>query len=399
MEQARTYQTIKARLVSMIGSTWSAGSRLPPIKTLAAELGAGQTNTYRAIRELVAQGVLSSSVRHGTFVLKTAPPLDAAIAHAGQKQQDVPPVSAPSIAVVILATRSVWTSYLRTVMDAAQQALPRAGSEVVLQKVSAPTMQSRHWQDDHLAGYLLLNSWELQPLSFPTHKPVVCFSTSATLCVCRTEGYDVISPDSHQGGYLLGSHLKNLGCSSVCFVGRNVDRHRLDATSHQRLAGFEMGLGRNVEEKHRIFIRQYNPADGAMAVSKYLEMDPRPQAVFCASDDLAIGFAHGAGVHGLQPGRDFHLVGFDGQERSRHLPQGPLTTAAIPTELAGQSAARFLLTRIAQPHIPVRHLQLGCTLIQGSTTGSLAAAPQLRNHRQSARASKTPARKAIPAGV
>lgn len=46
----------------------AAGDRLPPVRTLAAEVGLASNTVARAYRELEAAGVVETRGRHGTFV-------------------------------------------------------------------------------------------------------------------------------------------------------------------------------------------------------------------------------------------------------------------------------------------------------------------------------------------
>jgi GntR family transcriptional regulator/MocR family aminotransferase len=55
-----------------------AGSRLPPIRDLARELGVNRDTVAQAYERLVAEGLLESSVGRGTFVARAHPPSDAA---------------------------------------------------------------------------------------------------------------------------------------------------------------------------------------------------------------------------------------------------------------------------------------------------------------------------------
>lgn len=48
--------------------TLAAGTRLPPVRALAAELGLAANTVARAYRELEADGVLDTRGRAGTFV-------------------------------------------------------------------------------------------------------------------------------------------------------------------------------------------------------------------------------------------------------------------------------------------------------------------------------------------
>jgi GntR family transcriptional regulator len=55
----------------------SVGTRLPSIRQLAADLGLAPGTVARAYRELEAEGVVVSRVRHGTTVLPRPEPSEA----------------------------------------------------------------------------------------------------------------------------------------------------------------------------------------------------------------------------------------------------------------------------------------------------------------------------------
>jgi DNA-binding transcriptional regulator YhcF (GntR family) len=63
------YEQVRLQLATMIGSrVLPAGTQLPPIRQLAADLGLAVNTVARAYRELEAEGLVISRVRHGTTV-------------------------------------------------------------------------------------------------------------------------------------------------------------------------------------------------------------------------------------------------------------------------------------------------------------------------------------------
>lgn len=63
------YEQIRVQLATMISTgTLARGAQLPPIRQLAADLGLAANTVARAYRELEAQGLVASRVRHGTTV-------------------------------------------------------------------------------------------------------------------------------------------------------------------------------------------------------------------------------------------------------------------------------------------------------------------------------------------
>jgi DNA-binding LacI/PurR family transcriptional regulator len=83
------------------------------------------------------------------------------------------------------------------------------------------------------------------------------------------------------------------------------------------------------------------------------------------SDEMAFGALRSLRAHGLEPGRDVSVVGFDGHEMSEHL---DLTTVVQPVEEIGARAARLLLERLDHDQTPPRHDVLPLDMVvRGST--------------------------------
>jgi DNA-binding transcriptional regulator YhcF (GntR family) len=69
------YEQIRAQIATMIGSgVLPPDARLPPIRQLAADLGLATNTVARAYRELEAEGLVASRVRHGTRVTPNRKP-------------------------------------------------------------------------------------------------------------------------------------------------------------------------------------------------------------------------------------------------------------------------------------------------------------------------------------
>jgi DNA-binding transcriptional regulator YhcF (GntR family) len=63
------YEQVRVQLATMIGTgVLPVGMQLPPIRQLAADLGLAANTVARAYRELEAEGLVVSRVRHGTTV-------------------------------------------------------------------------------------------------------------------------------------------------------------------------------------------------------------------------------------------------------------------------------------------------------------------------------------------
>ena len=86
-----------------------------------------------------------------------------------------------------------------------------------------------------------------------------------------------------------------------------------------------------------------------------------PEAVFCHSDDAALGVYRGLCDLGLRVPKDVALVGCDGTSHMEYLPCS-LTTIAQPVPLMCATAWQFLQQRIEQPSHPLQHAVLKSSL-------------------------------------
>jgi len=112
-----------------------------------------------------------------------------------------------------------------------------------------------------------------------------------------------------------------------------------------------------------------------------LERAPRPTAVFCIDDLVAIGALRAATEAGLRVPDELSIVGFDDDVYAR-LVEPPLTTIAQPSFEIGQLAAERALVRLrartGEPglaELPKEVIRLPCQLIVRRSTGPAPAAP------------------------
>jgi len=75
------YEQLRTAIAAQVASgELPAGTRLPTVRALAADLGLAANTVARAYRELEADGVIATAGRRGTFVsseVVTAPPARA----------------------------------------------------------------------------------------------------------------------------------------------------------------------------------------------------------------------------------------------------------------------------------------------------------------------------------
>lgn len=370
MERSKAYQEIKGRLRQRLGRQWEPGVRLPPIKHLAQQLSTGQTNTHRAVKELVKEGYLVSRPGRGTFVTHKLADMarwtDGMIDGGDATADDAETLS--GVIVDVLAWARAPDNLFTLIIERFAEALKQRGADVHLITLDygRDLDHARHAKAD---AVVVMNPNFRQHLTVRPGQALSVISTGNDLTLPLAEGYDIVGVDSEQGGLLAGRHLREAGSERPCFIGCVPGGGTaFDMTSTMRLRGFQEGYGDAVSPRRIFKLPAYMSSEGAKAVTTFLNLDPRPDAVFAASDELANGFIHGALAHGLEPGRDYQIVGFDGQHKMRHLVSGAVTSIAIPDRDMPRIAAALLAQRILDPDLAPRRVALGCKLAQGDTT-------------------------------
>ncbi|HSL57723.1 MAG TPA: LacI family DNA-binding transcriptional regulator [Acidimicrobiales bacterium] len=161
-----------------------------------------------------------------------------------------------------------------------------------------------------------------------------------------TPSFPSVTIDNVAGATAAVEHLVELGHRHIAFVGdvddnplgfavpelrRSSYRAVLDRHGLTRVAAWEVG-GR------------FSIQGGTDAGHELLALDPRPTAIFAASDEMAMGVLVAARELGLAVPGDLSVVGFDDHDAAG--PLGLTTVRQLPLA-HGAAAAGFLLDVIA----------------------------------------------------
>lgn len=130
----------------------------------------------------------------------------------------------------------------------------------------------------------------------------------------------------------------------------------------------EAGLG---EGSVRRFGRSYDFRQGfecgSDAAGEFLELDERPTAVLCCSDDIAIAFMHAIRGAGIPVPDAVSVVGFDGAAVGEFCGPG-LATIRQPTADMGAAAARGLLKAITGAGSPAERTVIASEWLERGST-------------------------------
>ena len=114
-----------------------------------------------------------------------------------------------------------------------------------------------------------------------------------------------------------------------------------------RTAGFRAAVrSANLPQRNRWFAPcDYGIDDGEAAARKLLGRTARPTALFCASDEIALGALRAIRALGLDCPDDVSLIGFDNAQATAHTTP-PLTTFAQNFDVMVPAAIELLLAQL-----------------------------------------------------
>lgn len=116
-------------------------------------------------------------------------------------------------------------------------------------------------------------------------------------------------------------------------------------------------------------------ASGLLAAERLLDATPRPTALVCATDAIAMGAIVAARRLGLAPGRDISILGHDNLAAGAFL-DPPLSTMEIEAPDAGGLLAELLLGRLAgAPVHSLQHVLPLRQIVRGTTGPGPGGAP------------------------
>lgn len=157
---------------------------------------------------------------------------------------------------------------------------------------------------------------------------------------------DNLFVDNTAAAQVATAHLLERGYRRIAVLADAVGPGPLRIEGYRR-ALQESGLA-NCEEMVRIC--PFTEEGGYQAMRELLQAPRRPEAVFAASDTIAIGALAAAKDAGLAIPGDIALMGFDDVPTAKLL-NPPLTTVTQFQDQLGRRAAETLLARI-QGHMP-----------------------------------------------
>ncbi len=252
---------------------------------------------------------------------------------------------------IILSTRidKYRDPFYNMVLEGVDRALERHGYQFAfvktLHEIDSPAKARHLLETFTIDGLILLGADLIDRVRYlrDQFSPVVPIVTTDDKQDIED---DVVLFDGAKGMRALVKHLVSLGHRRLGFVSGNVDI---------RYAGFCQGLAELglPQDDGLCRIQEPGPSGwtpelGERGARKLMTIKPRPDAIVCASDRLAIGAMGWLQRNGFRVPEDIAVTGFDNIPDAQFT-FSPLTTVNVHKGLMGELAAERLVQRIEKP--------------------------------------------------
>jgi LacI family transcriptional regulator len=175
-------------------------------------------------------------------------------------------------------------------------------------------------------------------------------------------GLSSVVPNEFGAGESAAELLVTAGHRRIAMINNEDDI----PAAHGRLEGFRAALDRHGLQLPANFLVAAHPstAGGREAALQLLSTTEPPTALFCFSDQMAMGAYQAAGHLGLKVPADVSIVGVDNLELIADALWPGLSTMALPHYEMGRWAVLKLLEEVENPGAPRTQEKIACPLVE-----------------------------------
>ena len=220
-------------------------------------------------------------------------------------------------------------------------------------------------------GVILCPALGTRPEAFDPERlralPAVCFARHVP-----GAPVDSVINDDIQAFVIGTRHLLDLGHWRIAFIGGQDDT----STGRDRREGYARALAEaGLPFDPALLISATTDRKGGFdAAARMLAVVPRPTAAICFGDVIALGLMLGLRRAGIEPGKDFSVVGCDAIEEAE-LWQPRLTTLRTHATQTGERVVDLLFSRQADPSRPPEKFTMQPELAKGNSCGQNIIGP------------------------
>ncbi len=258
-------------------------------------------------------------------------------------------------AIIPTIEHSVYAKYITAV----EQTLGRLGYTLVLAISHADPEQEMAAAEQLIAmgaeAFILTgadHSGDLIDLFARRGKAVIFTSIFDATSAIPTVGYDNIDI-----GASAMSYLDHCGHRNIAVV--HGPKHESDRTV-ARCKGVESVTQGNVAAQ--FFEGELSVEWGREAARRILALSPRPTAILCLSDVLALGVMFHMHSDGLTIPDDISIMGFDNLDWSKDS-HPSLTTVDLPATKMGEVAAELVVNQL-EKNVPMKSIALPAHIVK-----------------------------------
>jgi DNA-binding LacI/PurR family transcriptional regulator len=166
-----------------------------------------------------------------------------------------------------------------------------------------------------------------------------------------------VTADDREGARRLTEHLIASGHQRIAFLTTAVPWPMLE----QRMLGYRDALKEAGLEPMVLTGGTWTPASGAEQADTLLASEPRPSAMMCGNDLLALGAVRAVRERGLRVPEDVAVSGFDDFDFAQFADPA-LTTVRVPGYDIGRAAGQALVGVLGREPLAQRQTVLPVTL-------------------------------------
>lgn len=178
----------------------------------------------------------------------------------------------------------------------------------------------------------------------------------------RFEGLECphVAIDNAAAARAAVAHLAEQGCRRIAIISGPPD-NTLSKDRHLGYCDALHAAGLNRDPTLELY-GDFTVSTGFAAARDLLALPDRPDALFCANDEMAIGARQAIREAGLRVPQDIALVGFDDIRFAEYL-DPPLTTIRQPTAMIGEQAMALMIDLLEDPAMVPQDITLPAQLV------------------------------------
>jgi LacI family repressor for deo operon, udp, cdd, tsx, nupC, and nupG len=258
--------------------------------------------------------------------------------------------------MVLVALPDLANTFFSRILRGIEETLFEAGYGMIISDLDGSPEKEVHFAAFTAAGRvdgaILLNGHLFGQSRVGKGQPAKINIPLVALCEA-IPGADIpqIEIDNRTAACRMTQYLASLGHRSIAYLSGPAG----NVLDHERFRGYREGLETAglPFDSSLVLAGDYTIGSGVAAGQDVVARSKRPTAVFCTSDEMAIGLMRTLLSAGLRVPEDISVAGFDDIEFAA-VTEPPLTTIHQPRRELGQAAASVLIDLLQGRPTPER---------------------------------------------